>query len=160
MPSIYFLQNLSELPIASLLLRVFTFSFQTIVRLSQVSFSHATIFLPADAPTTTDTSFKACFCAPRCVNQRYYLSLLGETYAATIISCPSTLFVGYFYQFGIQFFFAPRTSITMITSSHDIAPLGGLQCHHRDHRRAWGGVYGVRCEIKLYLKCVLCDVLP
>ena len=104
-PSIYFLQTHSELPIASLLLRVFIFYFQTVVRLSQVLFSHATIFLPADVPTTTDISFKACFCAPRCVNQRDYLSPSGETYAATIISCPSTLFVGYFYQFGTQFFF-------------------------------------------------------
>jgi hypothetical protein len=105
MPSIHFLQLNSELPIASLHLRVFTFYFQTVVRLSHVSFSHATIFLPAAVPTTTDTSFKACFCAPRCVNQRDYLSPSGETYAATIISCPSTLFVGYLYQFGIQFFF-------------------------------------------------------
>jgi len=107
MPSIYFLQLNSELPIASLLLRVFTFYFQTVVRLSQVSFSHATIFLPADMPTTTDNSFKACICAPRCVNQRDHLSLSGEICAATIIqcSCPSTLFVGYFYQFGIHSIF-------------------------------------------------------
>jgi len=38
------------------------------------------------------------------VNQRDFLSPSGETYTATIISCPSTLLVGYFYQFGIQFF--------------------------------------------------------
>ena len=105
MPSIYFLLLHSELPIASPHLRVFTFYFQTVVRLSQVSFSHATIFLPAAVPTTTDKSFKAWFCAPRCVNQRDFLSPSGETYTATIISCPSTLFVGYLYQFGIQFFF-------------------------------------------------------
>ena len=108
-PSMTFLRFQSELPFASLILRGFTVLFlQTVVRLSQdsIHFSHATILLSANISTTTDYSFEACVYAPRCVNQRDYLSPSGDNLAAILFKCSClSTFVGHSFQFGIHSLF-------------------------------------------------------
>ena len=128
--SMEFLRLHSELSIRYQFLRVFPVLFQKVVRLSQilVHYSHATIFLPADTSTTTHDYLKACFCAPSCVNQSDFLSLLGDNFAAISFNCNTSTFVGHYFQFGIQFVFGRH--IFDISFHHSVPSSMILQCNY------------------------------
>ena len=139
MPSISFLRLRSELSFANLILRGFTvLLLQIVVRLSQVSFylSHATILLSADISTTTDNSFEACIYAPRCVNQRDYLSPSGDNLAAIIFKCSClSTFVGHSFHFGIHFVFGRylfRLIFNLLVSLAMISPCDSSFQHFDD----------------------------
>ena len=107
--SMKFLCPYSELSMRHHYSRVFPSLIAKVVRLHLISahYSHATIFSPADTSTTTHNYFKACFCAPSCVNQRDYLTPSGDNLAATSFYCSCTsTFVGHYFQFGLDSVFS------------------------------------------------------
>ena len=112
-------------------LRVFPSLIAKVVRLHQISvhYSHATIFLLSDPSTTTHDYLKACSCAPSCVNQRDYLTLSGDTFAATSVNCSCTsTFVGHYFQFGLDSVFSRHLFDNSFTRL--LPPTMNLQCNY------------------------------
>jgi hypothetical protein len=125
-PSPYF-----ELSMRHYSLRVYPSLLPKVVRLSQVSahYSHATIFLLADPSTTTHDYLKACSCAPSCLNQRDYLTLSGDNFAATSFNCSCTsTFVGHYFQFGLDSVFSRHLFDNSFTRL--LPPAMNLQCNY------------------------------
>ena len=111
--------------------RVFPSFIAKVVRLHQISvhYSHATIFLLADPSTTTHDYLKACSCAPSCVNQRDYLTLSGDNFAATSVNCSCTsTFVGHYFQFGLDSVFSRHLFDNSFTRL--LPPTMNLQCNY------------------------------